>query len=328
MKAARDPRVNATACIALLLVLTGAWRCASAQSCSATVTDVDFGYPNILSSTPVDVLATVTVTCTRIPFLTVVKLCPDIRDGSGGSSGSARLLRESGGATLTYQLFQDANRTLGWGAVDEPDLGTVPAIVLGNGLTSSATATRTIYARLFGGQVGAPAGSYASSFAGNETAFTHSAFFLGASGGCAGFVGTSVVRPAFDVVAVAVPYCTISTGDLDFGNVGVLRSAVTAQTNLRIACMQKTAFSVSLDGGTAGAAPTARKLASSTGESLTYGLYRDAARSLPWGDGATTRVAGTGTGSEQVLIVYGLVPAQSTPKPGVYADRIVATVTY
>jgi spore coat protein U-like protein len=62
---------------------------------------------------------------------------------------------------------------------------------------------------------------------------------------------------------------------------------------------------------------------------VTYGLYRDAARSLAWG--ATTGVntaSGTGTGTTQTLTVYGRVAPQTTPKAGTYTDTIVATVTY
>lgn len=313
----------------LLLALLAAPGQAHAQTCSATVTDVDFGTPNLLSSDWSDALATLTVTCTRIPLLTVVKLCPNIGDGSGGANGSARLLRSSGGATLAYQLYQDASRTQGWGANDEPQLGTVPAIILGGGLSGgSATQSLTIYARLFGGQSGATTGTYQSVFARAETAFTYSPFFLGTTASCAGFVGSATIRPEFSVAAQAQPGCTLATADLDFGSTGVITGAIAAQTSLRVTCTRGTSYSVALDGGQSNAQPAARQMTSAAGGKITYGLYRDIARNQPWGSTSATRAGGTGTGAQQMLQVHGYVPAQPTPPPGVYADRIVVTVSY
>jgi spore coat protein U-like protein len=61
---------------------------------------------------------------------------------------------------------------------------------------------------------------------------------------------------------------------------------------------------------------------------VTYGLYKDAARSLPWGSTAGVNTAsGTGTGLTQTLTVYGRVPPQTTPNAGAYTDTIVATGT-
>jgi spore coat protein U-like protein len=64
-------------------------------------------------------------------------------------------------------------------------------------------------------------------------------------------------------------------------------------------------------------------------DTVTYGLYRDAGRTLPWG--ATVGVdtaSGTGTGLAQNLTVYGRIPPQTTPQPASYSDTIIATVTY
>ena len=69
---------------------------------------------------------------------------------------------------------------------------------------------------------------------------------------------------------------------------------------------------------------------SKAGETVTYGLYKDNARSQVWGDAATpgSTVAGTGSGAVQNLTVYGRVPAQTTPSAGLYTDTVVVTVTY
>lgn len=298
---------------------------AEAQSCSATISSIDFGAPDILSGTPTDALATVTVSCTGIPLLSVIKMCPSIGAGSAGSSGSARLI-SNGTRTLSYQLFQDSARSQGWGSLDNTSLGTVPGIVIGNILSGAGSATRTLYARLYPDPT-ATAGTYISNFTGAQTMFSYSTALLGASTTCTGFVGTSVVRPEFTVTATPQPTCTISTADLDFGVKGVLNTAITGQSSIGITCTQGASWSVVLDGGTTGNT-AARSMASPAGDTVSYNLYRDAARTSVWGTTTTSQATGTGTGTSQSLPVYGTVPVQSTPKPGAYSDRIVATIRY
>lgn len=300
-----------------------------AATCSATITPVDFGTPNLLSATPIDVTATVTVTCTGITVLTAVKMCPSIEEGSGGTSGAGRLMRGPAGTSLTYQLFQDSSRTVAWGATDNPALGTVPLMAIGNGIAGgSATVTRIIYARLFGSQSAAQTGDYNSVFSAAETAFSYATAFLGVSGSCTGFVGTATIQPEFVVQAKPQPSCTGTVADLSFGTTGAITAAITAQTSLRLTCTSRTTYSVALDNGRTGTAPAARRMTSAAGDVITYGLYTDAARSMPWGSSAGSTVQGTGTGTEQAVAIFGQVPAQTTPKPGAYADRVVVTITY
>ena len=60
---------------------------------------------------------------------------------------------------------------------------------------------------------------------------------------------------------------------------------------------------------------------------VNYALYRDASRTLNWGNTVgTDTVSGSGNGTAQTLTVYGRVPAQTTPAAGVYNDSV--TVTY
>lgn len=304
---------------------------AHALSCSASISDIDFGSPDLLSSSPVDALATITVSCSSIPRSNIVKMCPGISDGSGGSSGSARLLVASGssGATLSYQLFQDSSRTLGWGAIGQPQLGTVPVLTIGNGASTTAMATATIYVRLFGGQAGSPPGSYASSYTGTETGFTYAAYATGSNVSCTGNLGSTFLRPAFNVNARPAAGCGLTTADLTFPATGTLNSALTGQASLGVTCTKGTAYSLSLGNGATGTGPTARKMVAANGDSVTYGLYRNSARTQAWGAAAAGLAAsGTGTGSGQSLTVYGQVPVQATPRPGSYSDRVVVTIAY
>jgi len=312
--------------IALVAVMPGK---AHALSCSGTITNIDFGTPNLLDTAPVDVMGTLTITCTAIPLLTVIKLCPSINAGSGGASGSARLMTGPSGNTLSYQIYQDSSRTQAWGSLDNPSLGTVPAVSLNGGLTGSDTVTRTLYARLFAGQSTMLPGGYSSNFTGTQVVLTYAPYLLVGLGSCVGYVGTQNAYPTFNVTAAPGAVCNLTTNDLNFPSTGVISSAVSGQTSMTVACTRNTPYSISLDNGQTGTAPTARKMKSAAGDTITYGLYRDAGRSQVWGSAASSQgVTGTGSGANLAISVYGQVPAQTTPRPGAYSDRIVATIAY
>ena len=63
---------------------------------------------------------------------------------------------------------------------------------------------------------------------------------------------------------------------------------------------------------------------------LGYNLYTTTGDTTVWGDGtgSTASVAGTGTGSNQTLTVYGKIPTGETSLSGTYSDTITATITY
>jgi spore coat protein U-like protein len=68
---------------------------------------------------------------------------------------------------------------------------------------------------------------------------------------------------------------------------------------------------------------------------LHYNLYLDSARSLIWGNGQGETRLSVGTfnfpgGAPQTrsLPVFGRIPFQPDPPPGIYADQIIVTVTF
>jgi spore coat protein U-like protein len=123
--------------------------------------------------------------------------------------------------------------------------------------------------------------------------------------------------------------CTVvSATAMDFGTVGVLSAAVTQTSSIAIQCTASTPYDVGLSQGLNGGSVLTRQMSGGGGQ-IGYSLYRDAARTLNWGEtlGADT-VSGTGNGAAQTYTVYGRVPAQTTPSPGLYTDTITVTVTY
>ena len=141
----------------------------------------------------------------------------------------------------------------------------------------------------------------------------------------------ATVTGNFQVKITIQNACAItSLNDLDFGTQNVLTSAVTGSTTLSVHCSNTTPYNIGLDTGTgAGATLAARKMTGPGAATITYSLYQNSGFTLLWGDviGANT-VAGTGTGGDQNYTVYGQVPAQSTPAPGLYTDTILVTVTF
>ncbi len=309
---------------AALLVLAAATT-ARAQSCSYSVTNVNFGTVNLLSGSAIDSSATIQATCGGVQTLNLsVRICFNFGAGSGGTTGSTRTMA-NGSNRLQYQLYQDAARTIPWGHTDIPSLGTPGTLDFLLLPTGSVTYSKTIYARILGNQPTTPGGFYTSLFSGAQARFNAASFTLVAPACTA--VTSNPVTPTFSVNASVDRTCTVTAQDLDFGRHGVLRTQTDASSQLTVSCTSGLPYTVGLNGGSTNQAPTARRM-SGNGQFITYGLYRNSARSLPWGDTAGTMISGTGTGVGQNLAVYGRVPVQTTPSPGLYSDTVAVTVTY
>lgn len=300
---------------------------AAAQTCNFNITNLNFGNIDVTANTAFTVSGTYSASCTGL--LTATRTCPSISEGSGGTTiGSPRYLT-NGTNQLAFNLFADPSHTAVWGSYFWgypylPPPTDIPTVILGAGSTS-----RAIYARIPGGQQTLPAGTYTSSFAGSYTRIAFDAFLLGLfPPDCADVTSPSGTAP-FTVTATIVSNCTVSATTLDFGATGLLSANIDSANSVTVTCTAQTPYTISLDGGTSGASdPTQRKM-SKGADSVTYGLYRDAARTLPWGStiGVDT-LTGIGTGLSQSHTVYGRVPPQTTPGPGTYTDTIVVTVTY
>ena len=300
---------------------------AASASCSFSITAVNFGNIDVTANTTIDTTATFSANCTGNAN-TTVRVCPNINEGTGGSSsGNPRVLL-NGANQLNFNLFQNSARTTVWGSYTWAYAGTYKPPTVNVSLNSSGvgSATATIYARVLAGQQTKPAGVYTSSFA---SPYTLIGYAYSTVGTCAVIGGTNGVAAPFTVTATNLTTCSVSATTVDFGSAGVLQTAINGSGSLGVTCTASAPYTVALNGGNAGATdPTQRKMSKSS-EKITYGLYRDAARTLPWGSTAgVNTAAGTGTGLAQSITVYGQVPAQTTPSPGAYVDTVVVTLTY
>nr|WP_308460474.1 spore coat protein U domain-containing protein [Mesorhizobium sp. NBSH29] len=103
-------------------------------------------------------------------------------------------------------------------------------------------------------------------------------------------------------------------------------------STVSVQCTLLTPYTLGLGAGNgAGATIAARKMTNVAG-TIDYSLYTDLLHTDVWGTGGGgangSTVPGIGTGLALPHIVYGRVPPQTTPGPGVYTDVVAVTVTY
>lgn len=298
---------------------------ALAQSCSFSVSNMNFGLVDTLSGSQTNTTATINMNCSGIVGQRIL-ICGHFAAGTGGASSATARQMLSGANALNYQLYSDSARSVVWGSYAWAYASRPPALALTPNALGSATGTATIYGAVAGGQGTIPPGTYLSTFSGAQVEFRYR-YTTGSS--CSTASGTVAADPTFTINAMVAANCLVSTQNVDFGSKGVLDGNVDATGQVSVTCTPAAAYTVSLNGGTTGSPPTTRKM-SKGGETVTYGLYKNADRTQPWGDASTpgSTVSGTGTGVAQVFTVYGRVSPQATPSAGVYTDTVVVTVTY
>jgi spore coat protein U domain-containing protein, fimbrial subunit CupE1/2/3/6 len=136
---------------------------------------------------------------------------------------------------------------------------------------------------------------------------------------------------ASDVFAQG-PSCTISTTSVNFGNYNVFNgTALDSTGTISYQCNSAAAnITVSLSKGLS-TTYNPRQM-SKGAERLSYNLYRDAARTSIWGDGASgtavyTRANPPNNNNVNVPI-YGRVPAGQDVSAGTFGDTVSATINF
>lgn len=302
---------------------------AFAQACQFTVPNMVFSGSTVPGAA-INTTTPVTADCQGLLGLgRKVLVCPDLNEGSGGATAGARKML-NGTSSLNYQLFQDAARSIVWGSITWPYAARAPGFlvefttILGP-ILGGGSNTITLYGQILPGQQGTPQGPYLSTFGGANATF-HFRYDDGA--GCSVLNGAFTGTASFTVQFTQANDCVVTAQNIDFGPRGILSANVDSAGQVNITCTPAVSYNVALGLGGTGTSPTARKMTKG-GESITYGLYQDVNRTVPWGNTAPTNtVAGVGNGTAQAIPVYGRVPPQVTPSPGVYSDTIIVTVTY
>jgi spore coat protein U-like protein len=276
-----------------------------------------FGNVNTLIGSAVDITATMTITCSGGSG-SGQRICISIGAGSA-SDATSRKMTGPGGNTARYDLYSNSARTTLWGSWETGFDSAGVQLDVAKGSTTNVT----VYGRFFASQQTISAGSYSA-------AFTANPFVRYANRGSTPCpTGGLTASTSFSATATVLSSCNVNATSVNFGSSGILSGPADAQGSLSIQCSPSLPYTISLSGGNSNATdPTQRKMSFSSAN-VTYGLYRDAARTLPWGSTiGTNTTSGTGTGVTQAQTVYGRVAAQTTPTPGTYTDSVVVTVGY
>lgn len=295
--------------------------------CVASATDLDFGQVNLITTPQPTGTGTITVTCTNSSTLALTyRVCVNLGAGTGASGATRRML--NGSNALSYQLYQNASRTTPWGSRLQSGNGNPATVDLLTLPGVPSTQTLTVYGQISASQSGAAGGQYASSYAGADATYNYQQFPVTAD--CS-TLSNNPSSTSFSVRANVNRTCAVSATLIDFGSRTTLSSALNAQGNLSVTCTNALPFSIALGNGLWGSAPAARRmrlLGTTTGPTIIYGLYQDAARTLIWGGSAGQTFGSTGSGVAQVIPVYARLQPQVTPQTGTYTDTVVVTVTY
>lgn len=316
----------------LLIVLVFGWMaCAPqrgfAQSCSASASTIDFGSVSPISGAAVAATGTVNVSCTW----PAVTLTPDVLVclNLGGTSPRSLV---NGSNSMQYDLYQDSGHTVTWGSIYS---GTTPISVtlVKPLLGTTASTTVTFYGQIAPNQPTVPTVNnsstlYSQNFGGSQTSINYGFYALLAPT-CSSLTSSNGTFP-FTATATVVNNCLISTTNVAFAATGLLSAALSATGTITVTCTNGDAYRIALNGGSNGNVVARQMLRSGGGGAVNYQLYTDAAHANVWGDGTSgsTMATGTGSGSQQSLTVYGVVPAQTTPAPGNYSDTITATISF
>lgn len=304
------------------------------QTCTAVASPLEFGTVAPIEGASVDTTGQVTVTCTWpfAPPTRHVLVCLNLGAGSGAGTVADRNL-VNGNRQMKFNVYRDAARVQRWGrTVDGPN-SPISMVLVKDAFASSKTARADYFARIAPNQPGVPTVNNESTLYNN--------IFSGSSATISTYPHTVFESPtcsnasqagnfSLEARAMVVNKCIITTQDVDFGTAGILDSALSARGALNVRCTNANAYRISLSAGGSGNVAARRMLRSNGAGSINYQLYSDASHGAIWGDGGsgTSMVTGTGTGNNQILNVYGLVPAQQTPAPGNYTDTITATVYF
>lgn len=304
--------------LVMMLMLAGP---ALAENCTAQVTDFNFGTVSLRAGAVNQTTGSVTVDCRGGGLIgglaQPVGVCLTFGGGSASDGGTPprRYMTGPGGGLLEYHLRQTGNG----GALSQMFVEVVM-------LAGRGTVTVPIYAEILSQSVQLPTGPYSATYPGG-----------GASGVRmkTGVLACNIASQertvdGFQVTAEAASSCEVTASALNFGNIGSsLPAHVDKTARIEVRCTQGTAYQVSLGLGNGGGVsdPQARKMRSLL-STLTYGLFQDNARSLPWGDTLATSPAGTGAGNTQIFTVFGRIFAGQSPQVGIYADNVVVTIHY
>ncbi|MDR6890684.1 MULTISPECIES: Csu type fimbrial protein [Variovorax] len=328
-------RLSRRLCAFILLLMVGAAAPAFAQGCSSSDFIMDFG--NVSPTANNDLVAVVPINCRSNGKPTYFKACLMIPESTGDNAGINPRRMKAWNGYLPYNLYTDPARTQ---IIGPPPTGggyAVHTLDLVAPASPAVTESRSfiVYGRVPPFPVSTNVGDYQAQISGIRIyyAWSNTAPPSDCFQSIPQAYATVGFRGARARVASACAIRLAQATDLNFGNVDSLERAQQANSTIVLECPGNVAWQVGLSDGVNAAGVGRRRMAGPAPNYLAYELYRDSARTLRWGSditGGTDIVSGSGDshGSPAVLQVYGLVPVQGHPEPGIYTDTVVITLKY
>lgn len=263
-----------------------------------------------------------TMTCTDLEHDSTYSACLDIDKGDArGSTESSRTLSYSKTAVpIVISNSASAPLEIGTGKVYPPS---GPFIFLTNG-ASRGSVNFPISVQLNMPLAAGP-GIYSNNFTGPNF---RARFGRGTFADC-GQMKTKAHGGQLLVTASIVAGCVVSASAMNFGVATLLAVDRLASTTITLNCTEGVTATVGLDNGQTGTEPTSRLMRSGN-QTVHYGIYRDSAQTLPFGNTAgidTVRVT-MGTATTANVTAFGKVPVQTVPSPGNYMDIVNVVVSF
>lgn len=270
--------------------------------------------------------------------------------GSAGGSAISRNMTNTGATTggqLQYQIYRGANATWGSRAVTST---TAAEVVLELPVKCifcdyiRRTGLINYTANVAASQQYVLPGDYQSNFSGTNAEIVivtsnNPNVTCQGTGASSSNVSFTPKTLAFSVNAKVLPMCNLDVAGslMNFGSIDPLSAGpFDASTNIRTRCTNKTNYQIALEpSGTptptsgVGTLRSSFTVASNPDTYLTYGLFKDTARTQPWGNiqnGNTVSRQGTGD-FESSIPVYGRI-TNGNVRPGNYSDTVVVKITY
>lgn len=320
----------------LALLLAGACispATAAQNSCNGYAGNLIFGTVNLLAGGVTDSSGTITYGCSADPG-TQILLCIGMGADPNSKLHNPRRLA-SGNNRMAFNFYADAARSIVWGSTDGGGgYAPVPVILsFGAGEYYKST-TLPLYGRIqSAGQTGLPAGTYDTGYIGGWPMTINYKVGSNPADCTSGAMATNASNSStFYVQAVVKSDCRItSSSTMDFGTVfRTLSQNVDSTATITVTCnggQGANGYKVGLGNGLYPNGSQRRMQEPGVGY-INYELYRDPQRSSRWGNDSNSNVPGVGNGLPQALTVYGRVPPQTAPGPGLFSDTVIVTVTY
>lgn len=297
-------------------------RTATAQTCTLAAPTLTFGTLNPYSAAVTTTSGSGNISCNNPTAASVaIYICLSLGTGSGGTAPTNRTLA-SGADKIPITLKTGGSPGQVGNGTSYPMAGPITVTVAARATVNTAF---SLISTVPPPSSAPPPGSYTSTFADADTQLIYAVRTSTTTCPALNSGARQTAQGNFTISATVPTQCSVTATSMAFPISSVLTQPKNATATVSVTCNAVVPVTVGLDNGATGTGPTTRLMKSGT-NAITYGIYRDVAASLPWGNTVGTNTAvrdGTGT-----LIAYGLVPAQTSPPPGSYADVVNVVITY